>query len=77
MENFAANQTGGMPDEDLVMDGWTDLAQRIRAQIAALPPGTSRRRGMLAAYEDADFEKMEEIRARVDAIVADREAAAT
>ena len=31
---------------------------------------------MLAAFEDSDFEKMEEIRARVDAIVGDRETAA-
>ena len=31
---------------------------------------------MLAAFEDSDFEKMEEIRARVDAIVRDRETAA-
>ena len=30
---------------------------------------------MLAAFEDSDFEKMEEIRARVDAIVEDRETA--
>ena len=31
---------------------------------------------MLAAFEDSDFEKMEEIRARVDTIVGDRETAA-
>jgi cyclohexanone monooxygenase len=31
---------------------------------------------MLAAFEDSDFEKMEEIRSRVDAIVEDRETAA-
>ena len=31
---------------------------------------------MLAAFEDSDFEKMEEIRARVDTIVRDRETAA-
>ena len=30
LENFTANQTGGTGDEDLVMDGWTDLARRIR-----------------------------------------------
>jgi cyclohexanone monooxygenase len=30
---------------------------------------------MLAAYEDSDFEKMEEIRARVDSLVKDRETA--
>ena len=30
LENFTANQTGGMAEEDLVMDGWTDLARRVR-----------------------------------------------
>jgi cation diffusion facilitator CzcD-associated flavoprotein CzcO len=35
LENFTANQTGGMAEEDLVMDGWTDLARRIR-KIAEL-----------------------------------------
>ncbi|MEZ5139468.1 MAG: hypothetical protein R2711_12110 [Acidimicrobiales bacterium] len=28
--NFATLQTGGFADEDLVKDGWTDIAQRIR-----------------------------------------------
>ena len=35
-----------------------------------LPPDQRTPPNMLAAYEDADYEKMEEIRARVDAIVA-------
>jgi cation diffusion facilitator CzcD-associated flavoprotein CzcO len=30
---------------------------------------------MMAAYEDSDFEKMEEIRARVDAVVDDPDTA--
>ncbi|MGB2482675.1 MAG: flavin-containing monooxygenase, partial [Pseudomonadales bacterium] len=30
LENFTANQTGGMAKEDLVKDGWTDLSRRIR-----------------------------------------------
>ena len=38
LENFTANQAGGGADEDLVQDGWTDIARRIRARIAALPP---------------------------------------
>jgi cyclohexanone monooxygenase len=37
LENFTANQTGGMAEEDLVMDGWTDLSRRIRSKIMALP----------------------------------------
>ncbi|MGW0810467.1 flavin-containing monooxygenase [Nonomuraea sp. NPDC002799] len=76
LENFTANQTGGLTDEDLVMDGWTDLARRVRARIMALPPEDFTQENMLAAFEDSDFEKMEEIRARVDGIVEDAETAA-
>ncbi|MGP3934376.1 flavin-containing monooxygenase [Nonomuraea sp. KM88] len=75
LENFTANQTGAPADEDLVMDGWTDLARRVRSRIQALPPGRRTAEHMLAAFEDSDFEKMEEIRARVDAVVTDRETA--
>ncbi|GIH98366.1 flavin-containing monooxygenase [Planobispora takensis] len=75
LENFTANQTGAMPEEDLVMDGWTDIARRVRSRIMALPPEDFVPEKMLEAFEDADFEKMEEIRARVDAIVEDPETA--
>jgi len=75
LENFTANQAGGNAEEDLVQDGWTDLSRRIRAKIMQLPPEERQPMKMLAAYEDSDFEKMEEIRARVDSIVADRETA--
>ncbi len=71
LENFTANQAGGSADEDLVQDGWTDLARRIRARILALPPEQMTLDGMRAAYEDSDLEKMEEVRARVDAVVQD------
>ncbi len=71
LENFTANQAGGDAAEDLVQDGWTDLARRIRTRILALPPEELTLAGMGAAYEDSDLEKMEEIRARVDAVVQD------
>ncbi|MEV0613566.1 NAD(P)/FAD-dependent oxidoreductase [Nonomuraea sp. NPDC050404] len=71
LENFTANQTGGPAEEDLVMDGWTDLSRRFRARISELKPGELTQESMMAAFEDSDFEKMEEIRARVDTIVAD------
>ncbi|HEX6424083.1 MAG TPA: NAD(P)/FAD-dependent oxidoreductase [Acidimicrobiales bacterium] len=71
LENFAANQTGALADEDLVMDGWTDLARRVRSRIMTLPAEEFTPEGVMAAFEDSDFEKMEEIRARVDAIVDD------
>ena len=71
LDNFTANQAGGNAEVDLVQDGWTDLARRIREQIRKLPPTERTVPKMLAAYEDADFAKMNEIRARVDEIVAD------
>jgi cation diffusion facilitator CzcD-associated flavoprotein CzcO len=75
LENFTANQAGGTADEDLVQDGWTDIARRIRERIARLPPEDLNPAAMLAAYEESDFEKMEEIRARAEAIVRDPETA--
>ena len=75
LENFTANQAGGNADVDLVQDGWTDLSRRIRAKIMDLPPTERTPRNMWAAWEDSDFEKMEEIRARVDSIVGDKETA--
>ena len=75
LENFTANQAGGNAEEDLVQDGWTDLSRRIRAKILQLPREQRTVPNMRAAFEDSDFEKMEEIRNRVDAIVGDRKTA--
>jgi cyclohexanone monooxygenase len=69
LDNFAAVQTGMMPDEDMTQDGWTDIARRVRSRIMELPADQWTPEGMLRAFEDSDFEKMEEIRARADAIV--------
>jgi cation diffusion facilitator CzcD-associated flavoprotein CzcO len=71
LENFAAVQTGLLPEEDLTQDGWTDIARRVRSKIMTLSAEEFTPEGMLRAFEDSDFEKMEEIRARVDAIVAE------
>jgi cation diffusion facilitator CzcD-associated flavoprotein CzcO len=76
LDNFTANQAGGTAEVDLVQDGWTDLNKRIRARIIQLPKEQRTPPNMLAAFEDSDFEKMEEIRARVDSIVGDHETAA-
>ncbi len=72
--NFATLQTGGFADEDLVRDGWTDIAQRIRDRIVAKisEPGVMFDVTMAQqAYEDSDDDKMNEIRARIDAVVDD------
>jgi cation diffusion facilitator CzcD-associated flavoprotein CzcO len=75
LENFTENQAGGSADEDLVQDGWTDLSRRIREKIFQLPRAQRTPKAMWAAYEDSDFEKMEEIRGRIDTIVKNRETA--
>ena len=71
--NFATLQTGGFADEDLVKDGWTDIAQRIRDRIIVAMGTTTEFTPELVqrAFEDSDDEKMTEIRARVDTIVTD------
>jgi cation diffusion facilitator CzcD-associated flavoprotein CzcO len=75
LENFTDNQAGGFADEDLVMDGWTEIARRIRERIMKLPPDEFTLENMRLAYEDSDHEKMDEIRSRVDAIVGDPDTA--
>ena len=75
LENFTENQAGGAADEDLVQDGWTDLSRRIREKIMQLPRDQLTPEKMLAAYEDSDNEKMDEIRKRAETIVKDRETA--
>jgi cyclohexanone monooxygenase len=78
LDSFIGNQTMSMlmaPPEDLVMDGWTDVARRIRGRIMSLPADEWTPDGILAALEESDFEKMNEIRARTDELVADTETA--
>jgi len=71
LENFTTLQTGGFADEDLVMDGWTDIAKRIRDKVLSAPEPDLTPEGFLRAFEESDDEKMEEIRARIEAIVED------
>lgn len=76
MDNFN-NLVSGIPEaEDLVDDGWTDIIGNLLIRIAEegsaadLSP-----EGLQATMELADFEKMGQIRARVDAIVEDPQTA--
>jgi cyclohexanone monooxygenase len=71
--------TGGVQDEDLVNDGWTSIMQKLGVILA--DPSNSEDYADLTpeelgeAVELADFEKMEEIRARAASIVNDPEVA--
>jgi cyclohexanone monooxygenase len=76
LENFADIQGGGIQGlgadiVDLVQDGWTDVTRRVREKLKSMPADKTGPAAIMAAAEDADFEKMEDIRARVDALVDD------
>ena len=69
MESFTAQFTSDLATVDLVGDGWTVLARAMREKVQADPSLLSDPGALL---ERVDLEKMEQIRARVDAIVQDR-----
>ena len=73
--NFATLQAGGFADADLVKDGWTDIAIRIRDRIVEriqANPGAGIEDVWLDAFAESDDEKMNEIRARVDSVINDQ-----
>ena len=75
MENFNIMVSGGDADEDLVHDGWTDIFRNLTGVAARKAseklgrPITSQERAELTTL--ADYKKMSQVRARVDAIVKD------
>ena len=76
MENFNILVSGGDQDEDMVHDGWTDIFRNLTATAAAEAAKkfgrrlTSAERVQLLVL--ADYKKMNEVRARVDAVVQDK-----
>ncbi len=79
MDNFNVLVSGGDQDEDLVADGWTEIFRNltgIAAKTASRELGrrlTSREKGQL--MELLDFQKMNQVRARAEELVADPETA--
>ncbi len=69
MENFTLLTSGGFAERDLVNDGWTDILGRLVNRLRDQSSGAGR--DLASVMELADFEKMEQIRARVDDIVTD------
>jgi cyclohexanone monooxygenase len=70
MENFNALTSGRVIEEDLVMDGWTEIIRNLISMANYRGKNLSGEE-VARLMELADFEKMEQIRARVDAIVED------
>ncbi len=70
MDNFN-NLVSGIPEaEDLVNDGWTDIIGNLLIRMRQ-GQGEMTPEGIARTMELADFQKMEQIRARVDEIVQD------
>jgi cyclohexanone monooxygenase len=70
MDNFNILVSGGFQEEDLVNDGWTDIIRKLLVMVRNEQGDAGG--DLLKTLELADFEKMDQIRSRVDAIVADR-----
>ncbi|HEB87969.1 MAG TPA: NAD(P)/FAD-dependent oxidoreductase [Deltaproteobacteria bacterium] len=75
VNNFNALVSGVPQAEDLVRDGWTDLVGKLVVGLQKSQSRDMSPEAIARAVELADFEKMEEIRARVDSIVRDPETA--
>jgi cyclohexanone monooxygenase len=75
LENFTTLTSGGLAEVDLVMDGWTDIIGRLVRRLHDAGTSEVSAGGLASAMEMADFEKMEQIRSRVDEIVTDADTA--
>lgn len=76
-ENFASVLLGQKVTEDLVADGWTDIVHRIGLSLRSRDreDGAISKEEIALRSEIADFEKMNEIRARVDEDCTNKDAA--
>jgi cyclohexanone monooxygenase len=70
MENFNILVSGGIQEEDLVNDGWTEIIRNLLTLIRN-DPSNLEQDGMEGTVEIADFQKMNSIRARVEELVED------
>ena len=76
-ENFAATLAGQNLGEDLVADGWTDIVRRLGLSLRTRDSdaGELDMEEIALRSEIADFQKMNEIRSRVDETVTKPDAA--
>ena len=70
MENFNTLTSGGIVEEDLIQDGWTEIIRNLISMANYRGTGIDRSE-VPRLMELADFQKIEQIRARAEAIVND------
>jgi cyclohexanone monooxygenase len=75
MDNFNTLVSGGYQEVDLVNDGWTDIIGKLLVMVREGAAADLSPESLMQTMELADFEKMEEIRARVEEIIDDPETA--
>jgi cyclohexanone monooxygenase len=75
MDNFMTLVSGGFADEDLVNDGWTEIIRNLGSMVNFKGMGRLSPAEIAEKMELADFQKMEQIRARAEADVADQDTA--
>jgi cation diffusion facilitator CzcD-associated flavoprotein CzcO len=71
MDNFNILVSGGWQPEDLVKDGWTDIIRKLLIMVQNEENADLSPAGIAKKMELADFQKMEQIRDRVTALVED------
>ena len=71
MENFNSLVSGIPQAEDMVNDGWTDLIGKMVNMMRKGADGDPSGRSIGEIMEMANFEKMNEIRARIDELIDD------
>ncbi len=74
MENFNTLTSGGIVEEDLIQDGWTEIIRNL-ISMANYRGKNIDRAEIPRLMELADFQKMEQVRARAQEIVDDPEVA--
>ena len=70
MENFNTLTSGGIVEEDLIQDGWTEIIRNLISMANYRGKGLQRSE-IAEMMELADFQKMEQVRARAQGIVND------
>ncbi len=71
MENFNTLTSGGVVEKDLIQDGWTEIIRNLVSMAKFRGTGVDWST-VPKLMEIADFQKMNQIRARVDSVVKDR-----
>ena len=71
MDNFNTLVSGGYAEVDLVSDGWTDIIANLLIRLRSQEKMDLSPESLARNMELADFEKMEQVRSRVDQLVTD------